>query len=147
MLLDFEGQRISGREPFATLEARGHTAHWRWIADDCATESWRQESDFFAAWRALNAWGKIHCPTGGGLGFLAYEWARALEPRAFSQPRAESETQLPDVRVTFFRHLDSAPSPPAHENLAQLYLAENEVEADSKYLQGRGARARFHRAR
>ena len=135
MLLDFEGQRLSGREPFATLEAHGHKAHWRDVAADVATEIWQCESDFFAAWRALNAWGKIHCPDGGALGFLSYDWGRALEPRAFSRPRAENQTPLPDVRVTFFRHLESAPSPPANENLARRYSAENELEADSKYLQ------------
>ena len=135
MLLDFEGQRLSGREPFATLEAHGQGAHWRDVAADCATESWHRESDFFAAWRAINTWGKIHCPTGGALGFLAYDWGRVLEPRAFFQPRAESETPLPDVRVTFFRHLESAPSPPVNSKLVRRDFDVNELAADGKYLQ------------
>ena len=132
MLLDFAGQRLSGREPFATLEAHGDRAHWHDVTDAYATQSWTRETDFCAAWRALNAWGKIHCPNGGALGFLSYDWARALEPRAFSQTRKQHH--LPDVRVTFFRHLDSAPSPPTLEATTQGEWVENEREADGKYL-------------
>ncbi len=136
MLLDFDGQRLSGREPFATLEAHGSVAQWRAVETEFVNANWTHERDFFAAWRALNAWGKIHYPNGGALGFLSYDWARALEPRAFAEPRLENEAAVPDVRVTFFRHLDSAPTPPANLDLARPNCAENDSAIDGKYLQG-----------
>ncbi len=90
-ILDFDGFRIDGEEPFARLESRG-------------------EASFFAQLRASLKSGAAHHPEGGAIGFFGYEATRSVEPRAFSKI-AHDDLGLPLARLVFYRCLKRTPLP------------------------------------
>ena len=82
-ILDFDGERIIGENPFAVFEAKN------------------RESDALNELRQKLKEAKQQHPHGGALGFIAYDFARRLEPRAFGNSPPD-DLQIPDIRLTFF---------------------------------------------
>jgi para-aminobenzoate synthetase component 1 len=110
-ILDFDGERIIGENPFAVFESKNGTFMWR--------EFGRSPTEFpihhrqpnsvlqalkFAFDRAQIA---VHSPTGGAIGFISYDFARQLEPCAFGSSPPD-DLQIPDIRLTFFEHIERA---------------------------------------
>ena len=91
-VLDFGAHSIRGEEPFALLESRG-------------------QADFWDELRAqLQEAARLY-PEGGALGFVGYEAARTLEPRAFPNFPAD-DLGLPLARFIFCRKLRYEPFEP-----------------------------------
>ncbi len=85
-ILDFDGERIIGENPFAVFEAKN------------------RESDALNELRQKLKEAKQQHSHGGALGFIAYDFARRLEPRAFGNSPSD-DLQIPDIRLTFFSNL------------------------------------------
>ena len=85
-ILDFDGERIVGENPFAVFERKN--------GEGDALNELRQQ---------LNE-PSSNIQMAVRLALLAYDFARALEPRAFGDsPR--DDLQIPDIRLTFFSNL------------------------------------------
>jgi aminodeoxychorismate synthase component I len=107
LILHFDGTRIEGISPFATLEYADQ--NWRWIIHESTFDKSTFPNgkggakDFFEEFRNALLWGQKYFSGGGAMGFTSYEFARHLEPQAFLQPA--NTLELPDIRYTFFREL------------------------------------------
>lgn len=104
MILDFDGQRLAGQQPFAVFEAKNGA--FRWHKLDSAPRDFEFESgsgDALAELRCALAWSRANYPDGAAIGFIAYDFARQLEPRAFAQTSSPDDLQIPDIRLTFCR--------------------------------------------
>lgn len=120
LILHFDGTRIEGISPLATLEFQ--RGGWRWTmhesTDDISTFPGRDgsgdASEFLDELRAGLRWGYKYFYRGGAIGFTAYEFARHLEPRAFLPNVKNDPLELPDVRYTFFRELRRSVLPPTN---------------------------------
>lgn len=123
MILHFDGQSIQGREPLGDLEVRGGRAFWN--AQEVAGEP-------LQVWRGLNERFSKYLQ-GGAIGFLSYDLARSIEPRAFGHSPPD-DLRIPDARLRFYKYLDAAPLT-APEFAPQPLKDVDEEEADSKYLQ------------
>ncbi len=123
MILDFDGQRIQGQEPLGDLEVRAGRAFWN-------TEP--QAGEPLQVWRALNKRfsGYLH---GGAIGFLSYDLARSLEPRAFSNSPLD-DLKIPDARLRFYKSLHFEPLP-VLASASDSFDTVEEEGADHKYLQ------------
>ena len=85
-ILDFDGQRIVGENSFAVFERKNS-------GGDSLNELRHQIKQ-----------AQSQYPNGGAIGFISYDFARGLEPRAFgNSPR--DDLQIPDIRLTFFSNL------------------------------------------
>jgi len=106
LILHFDGTRIEGISPLATLEYADQ--NWRWIihestfAKSTFGDGCGGAAEFFDELRRALRWGQKYFCGGGAIGFTSYEFARHLEPSAFAQSRA---LDLPEMRYTFFREL------------------------------------------
>ena len=118
--LDFKGRRLQGARPFAVFETTDGA--WTWTIDD-ATSSTRSAFQNGAGdvlselQRALN-WCKTQHPSGGAIGFFSYEFARQIEPRAFSQIKL-NELKVPDARWVFYAEIADE-EPPQREFQANI---------------------------
>jgi para-aminobenzoate synthetase component 1 len=141
-ILDFDGERITGENPFAVFESKNGTFTWR--------EFGRSPTEFplhrrqpnsllqalkFAFDRAQIA---VNSPTGGAIGFISYDFARQLEPRAFGSS-APDDLQIPDIRLTFFDHIErsavrgqqsalTSPTPQAQKPKPQYLAAVAQIQ-------------------
>lgn len=95
LILDFDGERVTGENPLGTFQAKsgdgstgGNTLHTLRHA--------LQET-------------QVNAPHGGAIGFISYDFARQLEPRAFGENPAPNDLQIPDIRLTFFKNLKRTP--------------------------------------
>jgi para-aminobenzoate synthetase component I len=85
-ILDFDGELIVGENPVAVFERKN-------ARGDVLNEL---RGDIESAQKKY--------PDGGAIGFLSYDLARHLEPRAFGASPAD-DLQIPDIRLTFFGNL------------------------------------------
>ena len=122
MILHFDGQSIQGREPLGDLEVRAGRSFWN------AQEI---EGEPLQVWRELNRRFSKYLQ-GGAIGFLSYDLARSIEPRAFAASPPD-DLRIPDARLRFYKYLQVEPLQPRPTQAASL--AWDEAEADSKYLQ------------
>ncbi len=128
-ILDFDGERIGGESPFAVFERKNSSGD--------ALDELRS---------ALNKAQKQY-PNGGAIGFLSYDFARQLEPRAFGNSSTD-DLQIPDIRLTFFSNLKrvkiqhpasnfqpptSSLRPPAAEYLDSVARIQNYIAAGDIY--------------
>ncbi len=122
MILDFDGQRIGGREPLGDLEVRAGRAFWNGA---------EQAGEPLEAWRALNT-RFSQFVRGGAIGFLSYDLARSLEPRAFAASPLD-DLRIPDARLRFYKYLEAQAQPALDAAFAASEPLE-EDQADLKYL-------------
>ena len=145
LFLHFDGTRIEGISPLATLDFVNNK--WRWTMhestfDKVDSQNGRAGSpsqpsgtlevgnlkstfkgedgnggvkQFFDELRTVLRWGQKYFPGGGVIGFTSYEFARHLEPRAFQSDKDHS-LQLPEMRYTFFRELRRSALPKSEES-------------------------------
>lgn len=119
LILHFDGTRIEGISPLATLEfGKGK---WRWTAHESTFDKSTfgdgsgGAKELFEELRRTLRCGQKCVPGGGAMGFSSYEFARHLEPQAFKWKRhhadcppagtPEPRFDLPEMRYTFFREL------------------------------------------
>src|SRR5215216_5320968 len=111
-LLDFDGQRLVGERPFAAFEAKDGAFHWHRLEDtsrDFPFESGR--GDALSEIRHALGWCREKCGEhGAAVGFMAYDFARQLEPRAFTKHSPPDDLQIPDIRLTFCANLKREPT-------------------------------------
>jgi aminodeoxychorismate synthase component I len=114
--LDFEGRRLLGARPFAVWETRDGT--WTWTTDSSTRFPFSNgNGDVLDELQRALRWCKNEYPKGGAIGFLAYELARQIEPRAFVATR-QNDLQIPDARLVFYEELrDEAPPPIEYSNI------------------------------
>jgi len=106
LILHFDGTRIEGISPFATLEFANNK--WRWIMHESTFQGKNNSGEaqgFFAELRNALRWGQKYFSGGGAIGFTSYEFARHLEPQAFTHFVKEKGSSLPEMRYTFFHEL------------------------------------------
>ncbi len=85
-ILDFDGERIIGENPFAVFEAKN------------------REGDVLNELRLELNEARQKAPAGGAIGFISYDFARQVEPCAFANSPAD-DLQISDIRLTFFENL------------------------------------------
>jgi aminodeoxychorismate synthase component I len=152
LILHFEGTRIEGISPFATLEYADQ--NWRWIIHESTFDKsifHNGNGDarrFFEELQRALCWGQKYFSGGGAIGFTSYEFARYLEPRALKSMQhlaacspagtPEPHFDLPEVRYTFFRELRRSPLPETVKStfptITPLPLEEEYREAIEKIL-------------
>jgi para-aminobenzoate synthetase component 1 len=112
-ILDFEGQRIVGRDPFDRLECRSELSFWKDLKSK------------------LNQYARLY-PQGGAIGFIGYEATESLERRAFPTPR-QDDLQLPRARLVFYKSLqrEAVPAPSPLPSLELLDLPDEAVTRHS----------------
>jgi aminodeoxychorismate synthase component I len=119
--IDFDGRTLEAHEPLGTLEMWPSNLSapkaWllRWTPDRLAAGGFsapfeRPASD---AWSFIAAARDLHSclssfPHGGAVGFLAYDWARSLEPRAFKTTLPPGASTWPLARLTFCARLEAS---------------------------------------
>ena len=110
LLLDFDGRRLQGAWPFAVFESKNGA--WRWSANSAfpfrdgsgdAVGEIRRALHWSTA-RSRQA-GSTPDARGAAVGFFSYDFARLLEPRAFTKNSPRDELALPDVRLVFCEEL------------------------------------------
>ena len=119
--LHFEGRRLRGRRPFALFESIGGAFSWRSSRADfpfrdgrgdaleelCRALIWSRET-FAASTRGIQK-------RGAAVGYFAYDFARVLEPRAFTANSPKNDLQLPDARLVFYEILEESALPDSRE--------------------------------
>jgi len=112
LILHFDGTRIEGISPLATLDFADRKWHWTTHGSTFDKSTFRDgrggAQEFFEELRNALRWGRKYLPAGGAIGFTSYEFARHLEPQAFTaSPTGTPEPRfdLPEMRYTFFREL------------------------------------------
>ena len=113
--LDFEGRRLLGARPFAVWETRDGT--WTWTSESSTRFPFRDGGgDVLEELQNALRWCKNEHPNGGALGFLAYDLARQIEPRAFATSKQNNlqtnDLQIPDARLVFYKELQDESQPP-----------------------------------
>ncbi len=102
MILDFDGQRLVGGQPFAVFEAKNGAFRWHKLDSSPRDVAFQTGSgDALEELRRALTWSHERFPDGAAIGFIAYDFARQLEPRAFAQNSPPDDLQIPDVRLTF----------------------------------------------
>lgn len=107
-ILDFNGTRIVGTQPFAVCED-------------------------FALLPALLSDGARRFPLGGAIGFWTYEAARVWEPRAWSRLK---QSALPPFRLVFYRELKRTPSPIPTVQAPRLQDVPDDAKTRDFYVSG-----------
>ncbi|HEY0073456.1 MAG TPA: aminodeoxychorismate synthase component I [Abditibacteriaceae bacterium] len=150
-ILDFDGERITGENPFAVFESKNGTFTWREFGRS-PTEfplHRRQPNSVLQALKFAfdRAQIVVNSPTGGAIGFISYDFARQLEPRAFGSSPPD-DLQIPDIRLTFFEHIERSavrdqqpasigtnlkPQNPKPEYLAAVAQIQNYIAAGDIY--------------
>ena len=142
LLLDFDGRRLQGARPFAVFESKDGA--WQWNADAAFPFRDGHGDVLGEIRRALHWAGSTSKARGAAIGFFSYEFARQLEPRAFSENSPPDELQIPDVRLVFCEELHNHPcakelsrhsegalateeSPDVKEILRSLKLPQNDL--------------------
>ena len=123
--LDFEGRRLLGARPFAVWETRDGA--WTWTTASSTRFPFSNgNGDVLNELQRALRWCKNEYPNGGAIGFLAYELARQIEPRAFVATR-QNDLQIPDARLVFYAEIcDEAPPPIEYSNLARDSKPKNQ---------------------
>ncbi|HVF84956.1 MAG TPA: aminodeoxychorismate synthase component I [Abditibacteriaceae bacterium] len=116
--LDFEGRRLSGARPFAVWETRD--GKWSWTTDSSTRFPFASGSgDVLEELQNALRWCKNEYSNGGALGFLAYDLARQIEPRAFRSSK-QNDLPVPDARLVWYEELHNEPQPPIeHSDVAR----------------------------
>jgi aminodeoxychorismate synthase component I len=112
LLLDFEGRRLQGARPFGIFESKGGAWHFASTlpSNDLPVQS--GQGDIWGALRRIVAQSReTYGPGGGAIGYLAYDLARTLEPRAFGSSPPD-DLAIPDIRFTFYEALRNEELPP-----------------------------------
>jgi para-aminobenzoate synthetase component 1 len=106
LVLDFDGRRLQGARPFAVFESRGSS--FEVGGSNIPQRSGRGDGlkILDEIRRALN-WSRKNVSTrGAAIGFFSYDFARTLEPRAFSKTSSTDDLQIPDIRLVFCEELE-----------------------------------------
>lgn len=114
-ILDFEGRRLKGVRPFAFCDINGDAYTWHTERPGLPFRNGRgpvvEELRHALQWSA-----EYIGRQGAAIGYFSYEFARELEPRAFTSP-VNSDLPLPDARLVFYEELveelQEAPEMPA----------------------------------
>ena len=109
LILDFDGRRLQGARPFAVFESKNGA--WNWAAD--ADFPFQNGSgDVLGEIRRALQWSREKRSTpGAAIGYFSYDFARILEPRAFSEKSPNDDLSVPDVRLVFCDELKNSPIP------------------------------------
>jgi para-aminobenzoate synthetase component 1 len=108
LLLDFDGRRLCGARPFAVFESKNGAWRFRVSSFEFRVEAAPQSGHggVLAAARDALRWAREATSThGAAIGFFSYDFARQLEPRAFTENSPPDEFNLPDIRLVFFEEL------------------------------------------
>lgn len=137
LLLDFDGRRLQGVRPFAVFEAKNDAwSFGSYYPGTQNTTPLRQgDSDAWQALCTFFAQAQKEHPHGAAIGYFAYDFARSLEPRAFSDSPLTDDLTIPDVRLVFFEELKNTPLfqyPPQHGTTS---ASEQCTEPDEEYVQ------------
>ncbi len=118
MVLDFQGRRLSGARLFAILNAKDGA--WTWTSDSSTRLPFQDGSgDILGELQRALSWCRESFPNGSALGFLSYDLARQIEPRAFATTKLD-ELQIPDARLVFYEELLNQSQPSIEDaNLSQ----------------------------
>ena len=107
LLLDFDGRRLFGERPFAVFESKN--GEWEFQVDNSIRSG---SGGVLSALRDALNWSRGAVSSrGAATGFVSYDFARQLEPRAFSSQSPPDELQIPDIRLVFFEEFISSKSP------------------------------------
>lgn len=110
-ILDFEGRRLKGVRPFAFCDLNGDAYTWHTERPGLPFTSGR--GDAVGELRRALQWSAQHIgPRGAAVGYVSYEFARQIEPRAFPSA-AQNDLSLPDARLVFFEELVEESRPAA----------------------------------
>ncbi len=113
LILDFEGRRRQGVRPFACFESCNGAWEWQTSLRDFPFRD--GTGDVIGEMQRALRWCREHQSTSGAaVGFWSYDFARQLEPRAFSlpAPAVPYPSTVPDVRLVFCEELTDEPAPP-----------------------------------
>ncbi|MDQ3812549.1 MAG: aminodeoxychorismate synthase component I [Armatimonadota bacterium] len=100
LILDFAGQRREGVQPFALFEAKADA--WTWRAMSAAFPFRDGHGDTLVEIQRALRWCHEHVgPAGAAIGFVSYDAARQIEPRAFAANSPPDDLNVPDVRLVF----------------------------------------------
>lgn len=119
LIFDFEGRRLQGLRPFALFEARGQV--WQWEGTPTSWPFQDGAGDALAEVQHALRWARQHISSAGAaIGFISYDYARQLEPRAFGAISPASDLGVPDIRLAFCEQLEIstpplAPQPEPHQ--------------------------------
>jgi aminodeoxychorismate synthase component I len=108
LALDFDGRRLCGARPFAVFESKNGAWRFRVSGFELEFETAPQSGHggVLAALRDALRWAREATSTrGAAIGFFSYDFARQLEPRAFTKNSPPEEFNLPDIRLVFFEEL------------------------------------------
>ena len=133
LILDFEGRRLQGLRPFALFEARGQA--WQWQGAPTAWPFQDGTGDALAEVQRALGWARQHISsTGAAIGFISYDYARQLEPRAFGATSSADDLGVPDIRLAFCEQLKVTDTPIAtQQNLPERPTSTAEP-ANANYL-------------
>jgi para-aminobenzoate synthetase component 1 len=108
MVLDFEGRRLQGARPFAVFETKGGA--WTWHSELPNFPLHDGKGNPLGEVQAAVRWCRDNLSArGAAIGFLAYDLARQIEPRAFLRVSPADELNIPDARLVFYEELSSSP--------------------------------------
>lgn len=125
--LDFEGRRLLGARPFAVWETRDGA--WNWTTDSSTRFPFANGSgDVLEELQRALRWCKNEYPSGGAIGFLSYDLARQIEPRAFTTTR-QDDLEIPDARLVFYEELRNEPQPPMEYSNTPRDVPESEDQS------------------
>jgi para-aminobenzoate synthetase component 1 len=131
MVLDFEGRRLQGARPFAVFETKGGA--WTWHSEWPHFPFHDGQGDPLNAVQGALRWCRENMSTcGAAIGFLAYDLARQIEPRAFLADAPSDDLNIPDARLVFFEELQGAPIQYSHSSADDARPAV-EVGAQPEY--------------
>ena len=113
LVLDFNGRRLQGARPFAVFEAKDGA--WKWQAEYSGFPFRDGRGDIFNEVQRALRWARSHIGSqGAAIGFLSYDAARQIEPRAFGISSPVDDLQIPDARLVFYEKLEATNIQPLH---------------------------------
>lgn len=144
LILDFDGRRLQGLRPFALFEARGGA--WQWQGMKAEWPFQDGTGDALAEVQRALRWARQHIGSAGAaIGFISYDCARQLEPRAFGVASPTDDLDVPDIRLAFCKQLEisatpltnrSAPLAPGRQSPPKAELANAAYLATVTQIQG-----------
>jgi para-aminobenzoate synthetase component 1 len=129
IVLNFDGRRLSGARPFAVFESKN--GHWVFTVSNARTGTEQSgHSGVLAALRQALQWARSVSTRGAAMGFFAYDFARQLEPRAFTNNSPRDDLQIPDIRLVFFEELISSPQQAAPQEESKIQNPKSKINEE-----------------